>query len=138
MTQKDMPVKTKQCASICGSLIFVVLGQRDTKRHACGKLPVPIQWASSCGSLIFLILLGLLEPLDEGLDIPQKHVAPLLVAALLIPPLDGILSQDVVIVQNAYDVGKQLQELRIFVAVHLGSELQCKRQRSVQVLPKPV
>jgi len=59
--------------------------------------------------VIICVLLGLLQPLDEGLDVLEEHVAPLGVAALLVPEHDGIFTNDVSIIQHAHDVREQLE-----------------------------
>ena len=42
-------------------------------------------------------------------------------ACLLGPPVDGVLCQDVAVVQHAHDVCEQLQQLAVLIAAHLHS-----------------
>ena len=72
---------------------------------------------------LLAFFLSFLKPLDEGLDVMQKDTAALGVAALLVPEQNGVLANDVSIIQNAQNAAEELQQLAVFIAIHLKSEL---------------
>lgn len=49
----------------------------------------------------------------------QEDVAALGMTALLVPEEDGVLTNDVGIIQDAQNVAEQLQQLAVLVAVYL-------------------
>lgn len=59
--------------------------------------------------LIIVVLLGFLQPLDEGLDVVEKHVAAAHNRALLVPEVDRVLADDVELVQSLDDLDKDLR-----------------------------
>mmetsp|Transcript_4435 Transcript_4435/g.10717 ORF Transcript_4435/g.10717 Transcript_4435/m.10717 type:complete len:423 (+) Transcript_4435:43-1311(+) len=69
--------------------------------------------------VLLLLLLGLLEPLHEGLHVLHEDVAALGGAALAVPVVDRVLRDDVAVVEEADDVRKQLQLLAVLVAADL-------------------
>mmetsp|Transcript_66248 Transcript_66248/g.209447 ORF Transcript_66248/g.209447 Transcript_66248/m.209447 type:complete len:267 (-) Transcript_66248:605-1405(-) len=69
--------------------------------------------------LVLVLLLGLLQPLDEGLHVLGEHRAPLGVGSLAVPVEHGVLAHHVVLVERAHDLRKELHELGVLVAGHL-------------------
>ena len=53
----------------------------------------------------------------------QKHIAPLGMAALLVPEQNGVLAQHISIIQYAQNLTEQLEQLAVFIAVHLELEV---------------
>lgn len=72
---------------------------------------------------LLAFFLSFLKPLDERLNVMQKDTTALGVAALLIPEQNGVLTNDVSIIQNTQNAAEQLQQLAVFIAVHLKTEL---------------
>mmetsp|Transcript_7374 Transcript_7374/g.21346 ORF Transcript_7374/g.21346 Transcript_7374/m.21346 type:complete len:413 (-) Transcript_7374:316-1554(-) len=77
-----------------------------------------------------LLLGGLLEPLDEGLHVPEEHLPALWAAALLLPNQDGILRDDVGVVEELDDLREELQDGGVLVAVLLD------RVHQLEFLPR--
>lgn len=53
----------------------------------------------------------------------QKHIASLGMAALLVPEQNSILAQHISIIQYAQNLAEQLEQLAVFIAIHLQLDI---------------
>lgn len=73
--------------------------------------------------LVLALLFSLLKPFDEWLNVMQENTTSFGVTALLVPEQNGILSNDVSIVQDAQNTTEELQQLAVLIAVDLQSSM---------------
>ena len=73
---------------------------------------------------LFAFFFCFLEPLDERLDVMQEDTPALgLTGTLLVPKDNGILSDNVSIIQDAQYAAEELQQLTVFIAVNLWEQM---------------
>lgn len=69
--------------------------------------------------VILFLLLSLLQPLDEWFNVLQEHIPSLRVATLLVPLHDGVLINDVCLIQETDNVTEDLQQPVVLIALDL-------------------